>query len=109
MGLSSVLLDTGSARTLFAVETLAALGLTIEPTDSIRIVQGIGGREYVFTKRIDRVALGDLVVTDFAIQAGALDYGRDIEGIIGLDFLLRTRAVIDLGRSELLADSASHS
>jgi hypothetical protein len=40
---------------------------------------------------------------DFEIEVGAMDYGFDftIEGIVGMDFLVRARATIDLDRLEL--------
>jgi hypothetical protein len=61
----------------------------------------MGGSEYVFSKRVDALALGDIKVHDFAIEVGAMRYGIDLNGIVGLDFLLKTGAVIDLKRLEV--------
>ena len=61
----------------------------------------MGGSELVFQKRIDLVTCGDLIVRDFSVEAGWLDYGIQLNGILGLDFLLATRAVIDLGTLEI--------
>jgi hypothetical protein len=47
------------------------------------------------------IELAEISVRDFAIEVGALDYGFDIQGIIGTDFLVRTRAVIDLSAREV--------
>ena len=41
------------------------------------------------------------VVRDLSVEAGWLDYGIQLNGILGLDFLLATRAVIDLGALEI--------
>jgi hypothetical protein len=38
-----------------------------------------------------------MAVQDFEIQVGAMYYGFPINGIIGTDFLLATRTVVDLG------------
>jgi len=54
IALERVLLDTGSAATLFAIDEVAALGIVPEPTDQIRRVVGVGGSEFVITKRIER-------------------------------------------------------
>ena len=62
---------------------------------------GIGGAEFVFVKRIDRLSVGELQVSDFAIEVGAMDYSFAIDGIIGTDFLLQVGAVIDLARLEI--------
>lgn len=95
--LDNVLLDTGSAGTLFHVERLMTVGLLMEPEDMIRRIRGVGGTEFVFSKRVDELAVGDLSVSHFDIEVGAMDYGFDLDGIIGLDFLRAVRAKFDLG------------
>ena len=55
----------------------------------------------MFTKRVDRLSVGDLQVNDFQIEVGAMDYGFDIDGIIGMDFLIQVGAIIDLAKLEI--------
>ena len=57
----------------------------------------MGSSELVFQKGVDTVICGDLIVRDFSVEAGWLNCGIQLNGIIGLDFLLATRAVIGLG------------
>jgi hypothetical protein len=99
--LANVLLDTGSAGTLFAADQVLAVGLQYEAYDPVQRIRGIGGAEFVFVKRIDRLSVGELQVSDFAIEVGAMDYDFAIDGIIGTDFLLQVGAVIDLSRLEI--------
>jgi predicted aspartyl protease len=99
--LDRVILDTGSAASLFAVDEVSKLGLIPEPMDPLRRVLGVGGSEYVFSKRLDRLVVGTIAVKDFPVQIGAMDYGFPLHGLIGMDFLLRSRAVIDLGKLEV--------
>ena len=101
LDLANVLLDTGSAGTLFAADQVLAVGLQYEADDSVQRIRGIGGAEFVFVKRIDRLSVGELQVNDFEIEVGAMDYGFAIDGIIGTDFLLQVGAVIDLSRLEI--------
>ena len=54
--------------------------------------------EHVFTRRVDRFAIGDRGDDAFEIEFGEVDYGFDIDGILGMDFLRAAGAVIDLGR-----------
>ncbi len=63
-------------------------------------IRGVGGTEFVFSKTIDRISLGDLTVSDFEIEVGAMDYGFhfELDGIVGMDFLEQIGAVIDLRR-----------
>lgn len=49
-----------------------------------------------YKKVIDKVSLGDFSVNDFKVEIGVMDYGFDINGIIGVNFLKEINAVIDL-------------
>ena len=100
LDLANVLLDTGSAGSLLAADQVLAVGLQYEADDPVQRIRGIGGAEFVFVKRIDRLSVGELQVSDFAIEVGAMDYGFAIDGIIGTDFLLQVGAIIDLSRLE---------
>lgn len=98
LNLDNALLDTGSASTLFHVEQLMTINLIMEPEDMIRRIRGVGGTEFVFAKRVDALSVGSLRVEGFEIEVGAMDYGFDIDGIIGLDFLRAVGAKVDLGK-----------
>ena len=99
--LENVLLDTGSAGTIFSTDKLLSIGLGYDADDMVRRIRGVGGAEFVFSKLVDRLSLGELQVNDFRIEVGAMDYGFDIDGIFGMDFLVQVGAVIDLSRLEV--------
>ena len=101
IALENVLIDTGSAGTIFATEKVAQIGLILESNDMIHRVQGIGGSEFVFGKQVDKLVLGDLTATNFEIEVGALDYGFDLNDIIGMNFLKQVEATIDLAQLEV--------
>ena len=103
--LEKVLLDTGSAATMFSVDEVAKLGIVPEPTDQIRRVVGVGGSEFVIAKRIERLMLDEIEARDFPIQVGAMDYGFPIQGLLGTDFFVQARIVLDLGELELYSSS----
>ncbi len=94
----NVLVDTGSGGSVFQADRLLDEALDIQPTDRIREIRGVGGSEFVVSKRIDELRLGDFSVKDFEIEVGAMDYGFGIEGIVGMDFLLQIGAIVDLDR-----------
>ncbi|HUP42433.1 MAG TPA: retropepsin-like aspartic protease [Thermoanaerobaculia bacterium] len=102
--LDDVVLDTGSAGSVVSADAVLPLSLVPEPLDRLRRIRGVGGVEFVFTKRLDRIAVGDLAASDFEVEVGALDYGFSVQGILGLDSLLQAKAVIDLGALELRRD-----
>lgn len=98
---SHVLVDTGSARTVFAADVVAQVGLIPEPEDTLLIVRGVGGAEVVFTRLVDRLQVGYQAVEQFEVEIGGMDYGFEINGILGMDFLTRTGAIINLHRLQL--------
>ena len=81
--LHNCLLNTGSAGTIFSAD---------------HRIRGVGGAEFVFTKRVESLHLDKLNVTDFEVEIGGMDYGFSLDGIIGLDFLRAVQAIIDLNQ-----------
>jgi predicted aspartyl protease len=99
--LEDVLLDTGSAGTVLSADRVSSVGLQYETDDTVHRIRGVGGAEFVFSKRVDRLVLGELEVRDFEVEVGAMDYGFAIDGIVGMDWLTQVGAVIDLSRLEV--------
>lgn len=60
--------------------------------DNILIDTGSGGT----ILKMDEVSLGEFKVNDFKVEIGVMDYGFNINGIIGVNFLKEINAVIDL-------------
>jgi len=99
--LARVLVDTGSGGSVFKADDLAEVDILPGDADIIRNISGIGGEEGVIEKQIASIEVGDLSLSPFTIQIGALDYGFEMDGIIGADFLLKTGAVIDFDAMEI--------
>jgi hypothetical protein len=96
--LNRVLVDTGSGGTIISSNLVETVGLVGEKGDTLYRISGVGGAEFVFLKVVDTLKVGNLVVNDFTIEVGAMDYGFDLDGIVGLDFLHEVGAIIDLNR-----------
>lgn len=94
--INNVLVDTGSGGTILKMDLVEKIGLTIDINDEIEAISGIGGKEFVFIKNVDFLEIGNLKINDFKVEIGTMDYGFDINGIIGMDFLAKTGAIIDL-------------
>lgn len=80
---------------------MASIGVQYEPDDMVHRIRGVGGAEFVFTKQMDNIQVGDLNVDHFEVEIGAMDYGYEINGIVGVDFLRQVGAVIDLANLEI--------
>lgn len=96
-----VLIDTGSGSTVLSSLRAKEIGLTIDPQDPIRTLRGVGGMEVVFVKRVDYIQVDRRKFKNFEVELSPLNYGLEINGILGLDFLIATRAVVDLKHKEL--------
>ena len=94
--IDDLLVDTGSASTLLSIDVVASLGIYPEATDNIRRIRGVGGVDYVFSKPIDAILIGGRAASSLEVEFGGLDYGFKMNGILGLDALLRAGAVLDL-------------
>jgi predicted aspartyl protease len=97
----NVLVDTGSAGTIFKTEVLEEVGIKQEPADTIEVIRGIGGNEFVFIKKIDEIQIGEHQLNDFLVEVGAMDYGIKMNGIVGLDLLMSLGITIDLEKMKM--------
>jgi len=99
--IQDVLVDTGSASTILAADAVLGVQLTPQPEDELRIIRGVGGTEAVFSRVIDLLAVDNKSVSAFEVEVGGMDYGFPINGILGMDFLMRTGTIINLKEMQL--------
>jgi hypothetical protein len=99
--LNRVLVDTGSAGTLLSTERLLEIDLSYSLEDTLLQIRGVGGIETVFSKSIEQIRLGQKIQRNFVAQVGEMNYGFALDGILGLDFMMQTGAIINLQRLEM--------
>jgi predicted aspartyl protease len=68
-----LLVDTGAASTVINADLAADAGVFLEPRDRLRTLRGVGGREYVFVRDVDRLAIGEHGLDGFEVESGELD------------------------------------
>ena len=98
---TKVLMDTGSEQTVLAGDIVAAINIIPQPNDLVHTISGVGGIETVFGRQVDYVQVGDRKLTDFPVQVGGMDYGFEINGILGMDFLTQAGAIINLREMQI--------
>lgn len=96
--LHRVLVDTGSGGTIISTDLAETIGIIAEEDDMIYRITGVGGSEFVFSKKVDSIRLGDVEANNFIIEVGAMNYGFSLEGIIGLDLLQDLKAIINIDK-----------
>jgi hypothetical protein len=94
---SNVLVDTGSARSIFAADIVSSLEIYYEPEDVIETMRGVGGIETIFERLIDSIQVDTYKLDSFPVQIGGMDYGFDIYGTLGMDFLVASQAILNFG------------
>ncbi|NMI06891.1 hypothetical protein HF638_23155 [Paenibacillus sp. SZ31] len=102
--LEKVLLDTGSASTLLNADVVREVGMVPEENDLVEIIRGVGGIEYVYTKSLDSITVDGTTINNFQIEIGNMDYGLEIDGILGFNFMRQTGVVINTNLMELSID-----
>lgn len=93
--LEHVLLDTGSAGTVFNADVVYDIGVQVEPSDHLNKIRGVGGIEVVYSKIFDFVGLDETIIRDFEVEIGDMNYGMEIDGILGFDFIRTAKLIID--------------
>lgn len=99
--ISDVLVDTGAASTILNADCAAEAGVYLDRGDRLRVLRGVGGRELVFVRRVDRLTVGGVGLDGFEVEIGEMDYGFSIGGILGMDFLRSAGAIVDLRQLRL--------
>jgi hypothetical protein len=101
---TNVLIDTGSATSIFSTDIVEHIQIVPLPQDILQVSREIGGTEVDFKRRVDFLKLGEFRLPDFEIEVGGMDYGFDIHGILGMDFLIGSGASINLKTMQIQFD-----
>jgi len=96
-----VLIDTGSATTILSADVVAGIQVVPSPDDELHIIRGIGGSEVVFSRVVDYLQIGENRLPTFEVEVGGMDYGFQIDGILGMDSLTQMGAIINLCEMQL--------
>ncbi len=99
--IDKLVIDTGAAHTLISSDIVDEIGIYFENGDPLVSSYGIGGEEYSFRKPVDFIKLGNYQILDMKLDFGNLD-DWGINGLIGLDILMRGKFIIDLEKLELI-------
>jgi predicted aspartyl protease len=92
----SLLVDTGSSYTIIPVEVLESCGCSpAEAKKHLRIVTGSG---FVVAPvvQINWFSTLGIKIDNFSVVAHTLPFSGPIDGLLGMDFLRRVKARIDL-------------
>lgn len=99
---SNMLLDTGCSSTILDTDLCEEIGLMLDLENAItRKMYGIGGTEICIEQKVSGVIIDMFQLRDFTIQLGDVREMHGFDGIIGNDFFLANKLIIDFENMEV--------
>jgi hypothetical protein len=95
--LENVLLDTGCATTIFDTDLLVEIGVELDIINGkSKRMYGVGGySELCYEQCVKNVEIDGQKSDSFLLQLGMTKELYGFDGILGIDFMLKTGIVID--------------
>ena len=93
--IDNIVIDTGASHSLISQDCVDDIGIRVSGRDEIVTSYGIGGKEHAFVKKIDNIQIGEFCIDNFSLDFTSFLY-EDINGLLGLDILIKAGFVIDL-------------
>ncbi|RXJ02457.1 hypothetical protein DS745_07085 [Anaerobacillus alkaliphilus] len=102
----NVLLDTGCSSTILDTDLCEEIGLYLDLENAKkRKMYGIGGTEICIEQKVSSMSIDIFPINDFTIQLGDVREMHGFDGIIGSDFFLVNKLIIDFQITEVLKAS----
>jgi predicted aspartyl protease len=98
-----IVIDTGAAETIISPDAVEDIGIYAELEDSVNSFYGIGGSLHnYFSKNRVQVELGNVCLEEAKMDFGVVDPQGNINGLLGLDYLMKLGAILDLKKLSLI-------
>lgn len=95
--IDDVIVDTGAYHTIILTDYLEDLDVAFTEDDELVKSSGYGGLQMSSVrKKIEKVMIGDISLTNMKIDFGEIDPYERVNGLVGLDFLRTAGVIIDL-------------
>ncbi|WP_013324681.1 retropepsin-like aspartic protease [Gloeothece verrucosa] len=101
-GRVTLLVDTGSSFTILPVQVLQQLGYNLsQPSRRRSIITGQGRTPPLPVVPVSWFNCAGQLIENFEVVAFDIPAGLQVNGLLGMDFLLSCRAVISLAQAEI--------
>lgn len=93
----NIVIDTGASETIISPDIVEDIGIEAELDDIVNSFYGIcGSLHNFFSKQVQKVKFGELELDDIKVVFGVIDPKGQINGLLGLDLLIRYGITINL-------------
>ena len=100
--IENIVIDTGAAETIISPDAVEEIGIIAELTDTVNSFYGVGGSLHsFFSKNVEQIELGIVNLKEIKLDFGVIDPRGNINGLLGLDLLMKLGAIIDFKSLEL--------
>ena len=100
--INNIVIDSGASRSLIDPDCVSDLKISADSTDKMIKYSGVGGYiHYAFRKNIDSIKLDTCQVQNIDIDFAPIDDTGEINGLLGLDLLIKLNANINFKTLEL--------
>lgn len=105
--IGNIVIDTGAAESIISPDAVEDIGIFAEPEDSVNSFYGVGGSLHnFFSKNVGEIQLGQVRLEEVKMDFGVIDPKGYVNGLLGLDLLMKLGAVLDLKRLSLTLDAS---
>lgn len=93
----NVVIDTGAAETIISPDIVEDIGIIAELNDTVNSFYGVGGSIHnFFSKKVDEINIDGISLRKIKLDLGVIDPKDYINGLLGLDLLIKLGAILDL-------------
>ncbi len=101
ISIDNIVVDTGASFCIIEPSVLDELGIAISVDDEIETFYGVNGVYNYIKRTSDHIELDkDMILNDIEFYIGTVD--ESINGLLGLDLLMKSKAIIDLAAMEII-------
>lgn len=94
--IENIVIDTGAAHSLLSSDIVDDMNIYYVNGDKLITMYGIGGEEHAFEKILDGIQLENIDLGSYGMHFGYIDSSGRINGLLGLDLLMKAGLVLDL-------------
>ena len=94
--IKNIIIDTRAAHSIISPDSVEDIGITSQIEDKLITMYGIGGAQYAYRKKIDNINFGNFSLDEYEMDFGLIDDEGKINGLLGLDILMKIGAILDL-------------
>lgn len=97
--LNNVVVDTGASYCIIEPSAIEDLEIILTKEDEVETFYGVNGFFNYVRRTVDNITIGNTSIGNVNIYIGSV--GEDIDGLLGLDVLKSSGAIIDLSNMEI--------